>query len=236
MNTSAVRSAAVAIGPALAVLLAWLTGTADDGISVANVALLLAFVCVAAALLRPLAGVTTSIGAALALNYFHTVPVHSLRMSDPQEATSVLLLMALGLSVSVATTLRVRSRVTAHHTSTATAASDELVSTLRAGGPLPAVWMTAVQAACRGGAAIDVQLVANAPSNLPVVAVHSSRDGSDTLVVPETGAVLPLPNGSGDLLLRPQGGMGSVTVNRTALVQFAEQVGSALQRELRSVR
>lgn len=234
MNTSITRTAAVVGGPVLAVILAWLTGTADDDISVANVALLLAFVCVAAALLRPLAGVATSIAAALALNYFHTVPVHSLRMSDPQEATSVVLLMALGLSVSAATTLRVRSRVSAHHSSTATAASGELLSALRTGGPLPAVWITAVQAACRSGAAIDVQLVADAPRDMPVVGTRSTRD-DDALVVPETGAVLPLPGGGGELVLRPQDGMGSVTVNRTTLVQFAEQVALALQTERQSI-
>jgi len=230
VKTSVIRPLAVVAGPVLAIALAWLTGTADDGISVANVALLLAFVCVAAALLRPLAGVTTSIAAALALNYFHTVPVHSLRMSDPQEATSVLLLMALGLSVSVATTLRVRSRVSAHHSSTANAATGQLLGTLRTGGPLPAVWMTAVQAACRHGAAIDVQLVADAPRDFPVVGTRSTTD-DDVLLVPETGAVLPLPGGGGDLVLRPQGGMGSVTVNRTTLVQFAEQVAAALHTE-----
>ena len=232
MKTAVIRPLAVVAGPVLAVALAWLTGTADDGISVANVALLLAFVCVAAALLRPLAGVTTSLAAALALNYFHTVPVHSLRMSDSQEAASVLLLMALGLSVSAATTLRVRSRVNAHHTSTAAAASEELLSTLRAGGSLPAVWITAVQAACQQGGAIDVQLVAEAPRELPQVNARASSDGSaDELVVPETGAVLPLPLVGGVLVLRPQAGMGSVTVNRSVLVQFADQIATVLQSE-----
>lgn len=232
MKTSVIRPLAVVAGPVLAIALAWLTGTADDGISVANVALLLAFVCVAAALLRPLAGVTTSIAAALALNYFHTVPVHSLRMSDPQEATSVLLLMALGLSVSAATTLRVRSRVHAHHTSTSSAASGELLMALRNGASLPAAWMTAVQAACQQGGAIDVQLVADAPRDAPQVNVRGSADSrTDELVVPETGAVLPLPRGGGVLVLRPQAGMGSVVVHRSVLVQFAEQVATVLQGE-----
>lgn len=220
------------VGPAIAILLAWATEAVQDDISVANVALMLAFVCVAAALLRPLAGVTTSIAAALALNYFHTVPVHSLRMTDSQEAASVLLLMALGLSVSVVTTLRVRSRVSAHHTSTSSAASGELLATLRAGGPLPAVWMTAVQAACRQGGAIDVQLVTDAPRDLPVVSDRTATDTrDDDLVVPETGAALALPQGGGTLVLRPQGGMGSVTVSRSVLTQFAAQVATALQRD-----
>ena len=95
------------LGPVLAIAVAWATATLRSDMSIANAALALAFVCVAAALARPLAGFLTSAVAALALNYFHTVPVHSLRMTDGDEILTVVLLVLLGSSVSVATTMRV---------------------------------------------------------------------------------------------------------------------------------
>ena len=112
----AAERAAPVLGPLLAIAVAWATGTVSGDMSVANAALALAFVCVAAALVRPLAGFVTSAVAALALNYFHTIPIHSLRMTEADEIVTVVLLVLLGSAVSVATTLRVRcqGRVPSH--------------------------------------------------------------------------------------------------------------------------
>src|SRR4249920_227122 len=107
----AAERAARFLGPLLAIGVAWATDTVRGDMSIANAALALAFVCVAAALVNPVAGFLTSAVAALALNYFHTTPVHSLRMTEGDEIVTVVLLVLLGAAVSIATTLRFRAKV-----------------------------------------------------------------------------------------------------------------------------
>ena len=208
---------AIVLGPVLAIAVAWATSTVLGDMSIANAALALAFVCVAAALVSPLAGFVTSAIAALALNYFHTTPVHLLRMTEGDEVVTVILLVLLGSSVSIATTMRVRSKVAVHRTDESLAAARELQALLSHGGALPAVWLTAVQSVCVQAGSIDVSLVAAAPSEVPVISRRlPSGTGSDgdTVVIPETGAALLLPNGRGALLLRPQAGLGAITAAR----------------------
>jgi K+-sensing histidine kinase KdpD len=199
--------------------------------SIANAALVLAFVCVAAALVSPIAGFLTSAIAALALNYFHTTPVHSLRMTEGDEIVTVILLLLLGSSVSIATTIRVRAKVAVYRTDESLAAARELQELLSHGGALPAVWLTAVQSVVAQAGSIEVSLLAGAPSEVPVISHRlPSGTGSDVdeVVIPETGAALLLPKGRGALLLRPQAGLGAITVARTMLLQFGEQLAAAL--------
>jgi K+-sensing histidine kinase KdpD len=227
----ATARAAIFVGPVLAVAVAWATDTVEGEMSIANAALALAFVCVAAALANPLAGFITSAVAALALNYFHTAPVHSLRMTEPDEIVTVVLLVLLGASVSIATTLRVRARVATHRSGTSTAASQGLRSLLAEGGALPLVWQTAVQAACRQAGSVDVSLFATVPEGLPLISQKQSSGAAgegDVVVIPETGAVLQLPHGQGALLLKPQSGLGAITATRAMLVQFGDQLAATL--------
>jgi Domain of unknown function (DUF4118) len=223
--------AATVLGPVLAIAVAWATATVSSDTSIANAALVLAFVCVAAALIKPIAGFVTSAIAALALNYFHTTPVHSLRMTDGDEIFTVVLLVLLGASVSIATTMRVRAKVAVHRTDESLVAARELQELLSHGGALPAVWLTAVQSVCGQAGSIDVSLLAAAPSDVPVISRRlSSGTGSDgdTVVIPETGAALVLPNGRGALLLRPQTGLGAITAARAMVLQFGDQLAAAL--------
>jgi Domain of unknown function (DUF4118) len=222
---------ATVLGPVLAIAVAWASSTVRSDMSVANTALALGFVCVSAALVSPIAGFLTSAVAALALNYFHTTPVHSLRMTEGDEIVTVVLLVLLGSSVSIATTLRVRSKVAIYRTDESLAASRELQKLLLHGGPLPAVWHAAVQSVCAQAGSIDVSLLSAAPSEVPVISHRvSSGPGSDgdTVVIPETGAALLLPNGRGALLLRPQAGLGAITAARAMLFQFGNQLAAAL--------
>jgi hypothetical protein len=215
----------------LAIAVAWATSTVRDDISIANAALALAFVCVAAALVNPIAGFMTSAVSALALNYFHTTPIHSLRMNDADEIATVILLVLLGSSVSIATTMRVRTKVAGYRTDESLAATRELQELLSHGGPLPAVWLTAVQSVMVQAGSIDVSLLSAAPSEVPVISRRlTSGTGSDgdAVVIPETGAALLLPNGRGALLLRPQAGLGAITAARAMLLQFGDQLAAAL--------
>ena len=108
--------AANLIGPPAAVLAAWLMSqskSGDGGLTQANVALVMAALTVLFALVDWLAGLTTSVAAALALNYYHTEPFHTLRVTDSRDVLSIVLLLVLGLTVSAATAFRVRRGV--HH-------------------------------------------------------------------------------------------------------------------------
>jgi K+-sensing histidine kinase KdpD len=233
----AAERAAAVLGPALAIAVAWATSTVRSDMSIANAALALAFACVAAALVSPIAGFVTSAVAALALNYFHTTPVHSLRMTEGDEIVTVVLLVLLGSSVSIATTLRFRAKVAVHRTDESLAATRDLQELLSHGGALPAVWLTAVQSVCVQAGSIDVSLLAAAPSEVPVIS-HRRPSGTgsdaDEVVIPETGAALLLPNGRGALLLRPQAGLGAITAARTMLLQFGDQLAAALADAERS--
>jgi two-component system, OmpR family, sensor histidine kinase KdpD len=222
---------ATVLGPVLAFAVAWVSSRVASDISIANAALALAFVCVAAALVSPIAGFVTSVVAALALNYFHTTPVHSLRMTEPDEIVTVALLVLLGSSVSVATTMRVRAKVSLYRTDESLAATRELQELLSHGGALPAVWLTAVQSVCVQAGSIDVSLLSVAPSEVPIISRRlTSGTGSDgdTVVIPETGAALVLPNDRGALLLRPQAGLGAIMAARRMLLQFGDQLALAL--------
>lgn len=105
----------IAVGPVLAVGSAWLLSLPSDhdaaGVTQANVALAIAIITVGVAIVDWVAGVATSIAAALALNYFHTLPYHTVRITDRRDVYSVVLLAALGLGVSAITAWRVRRRV-----------------------------------------------------------------------------------------------------------------------------
>ena len=62
-----------------------------------NVALFLAVVVVAAGVLgRRAGGWITALGAALSFNFFHTRPVHTLRIASGRDVITVVLLAALG--------------------------------------------------------------------------------------------------------------------------------------------
>ena len=188
-NVSFVRWVVV-LGPLTAIVVAWATQSVTDDIGVANVALLLALVSVGVALVRPGAGLFTSAVAALALNYFHTLPIHSLRMSESDEITTVVLLMVHGLAVSIGATLRARSKVGTHRTNVSDAAGHDLRTLLVEGSSLVAAWQTAVLADTGHAASLDVLLRADTGTRHVVIAGNAT---SDVVVVPEAGAVLELP-------------------------------------------
>src|SRR5215213_566664 len=103
------------LGPPSAVLLAWLLSIDDHGddrwLTLANAALAMAVLTVAVALVDWLAGITTSIAAALSLNYFHTEPFHTLRVTDERDVVSIVLLALLGVAVSAVSAYRIRRNV-----------------------------------------------------------------------------------------------------------------------------
>jgi hypothetical protein len=115
---------------AIAGVLVPLRSTIDN----TNVALVLVLVVVAAASFGGrVAGVTTSVVAALSFNFFHTQPYYSLRISDRFDIITTVLLVVVGLAVGEIAVLSHRHEVVADEHATG-ARHLERVAALVAGG------------------------------------------------------------------------------------------------------
>lgn len=86
-------------GPLVALTLAMVLSGVRDGLGTANVALLLAFVVMAAcAAGGRRAGVATAVVAAVSFNFFHTRPYLSLDMDHGRDVLTLVLMVGLGLA------------------------------------------------------------------------------------------------------------------------------------------
>ena len=100
-----------AVGVITVIGAAGLLALAGGRIGQVNVALILAvFVATAAAGGGRLAGAATGAAGALAYNFFHTQPVHSLRVDHPRDILTVVLLAVVGIVVGELSRQRARSR------------------------------------------------------------------------------------------------------------------------------
>src|SRR5215210_1496049 len=185
------------VGPPAAILAAWLMSqgnSGDGGLNQANVALVMAALTVLFALVDWLAGITTSVAAALALNYYHTEPFHTLRVTDSRDLLSIALLLLLGLTVSAATAFRVRRDV--HHIRAADigAAAEELRSILAENNPAPRVWSAAIATPANDLGLVLARVERSAPATIPTIGRPSgSYQLLDAdLVLPVYGAALSL--------------------------------------------
>ena len=231
------RSITLVAGPLLALLVAWLLSVPSDGdgdgVTLANVALVVAVVTVGVAVVDWVAGVVTSVVAALALNYFHTEPFRTLRIDDRRDVYSVLLLGALGLAVSAVTAARVRSEVRGATRRRAAVAGAELTALLAEDRPVPATWSAAISAAANDLDLLEVRIATGTPAQLPIVGRHDADrdDAGADLTIPAVGAALRLraahPEGRW-LVLTPRAGHAPLTVDRRAVLSFADTVELAL--------
>lgn len=217
--------------PILALLLALATSSLTESLDVANAALLLAVAIAAAALIDWIAGLTTAFVGALALNYFHTEPVHSLRITSGSDIVAVTLLAALGVVVSAATAFRVSERVRRYHASL----SGELVAGLERRLPIPALWRTVIDGEATELATLTAQLVPSGSRRLPVIARHDTRpdeklSNHEFVRIPASGAVIVLrdPRLTRDLVLTPRDGKTSVDTRRSVVFMFADTVELSL--------
>ena len=219
-------------GPIVVILIAWASTNVRDTMSIVNVALVIAAVSVGVAIVGWRGGLATSIAAALSLNYFHTEPVHSLRITETADIVAVVLLASLGIAVSVATALRVRS--IAHEAERATAAMGrrDLATSLRVGQPLAQVWAEAVAASCASLALVECRIEPATASGVPVISRRTvGADGSPTtLILPETGASIPFsdPTAQQRVVLTPRRGMGALELDRRTVIAFVDQLELAL--------
>ncbi len=240
VSTASVRTPlnqlAIVLGPGVAVLVAWLLSLPDRddgaGVTLANVALVMAVVTVGFAVVDWAAGVSTSILAALSLNYFHTEPYRTLRITDRRDVYSVLLLGALGLSVSAVTAARVRRGVTVLRRADARRTGDQLAVVLADDRPAPEVWSAAITAAANDLGLVSARVAAKTPVGLPIIGRRLADGDDPTLTLPAVGAVLPLQHRHAEgrwLIVTPRVGMAPLAVDRRAVLAFADAIELALE-------
>ena len=219
------------LGPVAVIAIAWASTNARDTMSIVNVALITAAVSIAVAIVGWRGGLATSIAAALALNYFHTEPVHSLRITSTNDLIAVLLLGSLGAAVSIGTALRVRVFARSDSKASQTLASADLAESLRHPQPLADVWMRSVGASSGSLALVDCCIDLGEHTRLPLIArAAPGVTVSSMLLLPETGAAIPFSNAAlpGRLVLIPRPGIGAVEVDRRAVLACVEHVEFAL--------
>ena len=195
------EKAAVILFPVIAVIISWSTASVRESIGVANVALVLAIVTTCAALLRWEAGILTSLFAASTLNFFHTEPVRSFRITSQADLVMITLLMLIGLGVSSITASRVRRVAQQFH-------SDDASDLLK----------------------VNIQLLQDVSTELPVISRRPELSDGD-LLLPETGAVLKFndPRIQSVLLVTPHPGLGSLSVSRRTMHAFADHIETVIQ-------
>ncbi len=228
---------AVVGGPVTAIMIGWTSSSigngAGEGLALANVALLLAAVTVAVALTSWLGGVMTSIAAALSMNWFHTEPVRTFRITESRDLTAVVLLGLLGVGVSISTALRVRRAALSVRSADASQAQQALLESSRSDQPIVAVWEAAIAAASAELGLVNARVADAIPQEMPRVSRQLGADTSGSnhsFVLPESGAAIPIDGGSGHscVVLTPRHGMGSLVLDRRAVLAFTAAVEVAL--------
>jgi hypothetical protein len=240
MSTHRIRTplelAAVFVGPPLAILVAWLLTLGGEGdesaLTLANAALVMAVLTVGIALVDWLAGITTSITAALALNYFHTEPYRTLRVTDSRDIWSIVLLGALGLMVSAATALRVRRNVRLIRAGDAVAAGHHITEMVADDLPAGQVWSTAISTPANDLGLVLARVESSLPPGLPTIGRPKAAEIVDhDLVLPQYGAALRLERRHAEgrwLVLTPRDRLGPLTLDRRSVMAFATTVELAL--------
>ena len=221
-------------GPVAVVAIAWATTNVRDTMEIANVALVLAAVTVGVALVGWRGGLVTSAAAALSLNYFHTEPAHSLRITDRSDLIAVLLLAVLGFAVSTATALRVRALTKATHEQIAHDSKAELRQSLTTGRAVSQVWEQAIRASCAELALVDCRLEIDDTSSLPEISRHRSNTAArSTFVLPETGAAVSFvdPRLASRVVFTPRHGVGPLELDRQTVTTFVDQLELALDAD-----
>jgi hypothetical protein len=228
--------AAVFVGPPLAILVAWLLtlgGEGDRGrLTLANAALVMAVITVGVALIDWLAGITTSITAALALNYFHTEPYRTLRVTDSRDIWSIALLGVLGLMVSAVTALRVRRNIRLIRAGDAVVAGHHITELVAEDHAAGQVWSNAISTPANDLGLVLARVESSLPSGLPTIGRPKTAELTDhDLVLPQYGAALRLDKRHAEgrwLVLTPRDRLGPLTLDRRAVMAFATTVELAL--------
>lgn len=201
---------------------------------IVNVALALAILTTISAMIDWKSGIIASFTAGLTLNYFHTAPLHSFRITAPSDIWMISLLTALGLFTSLITAVRVRKVLQQHLSAHTDDISHSLLTQFFENRPVTEVWHGSVDTLCAELTLVDVRIDVTPNLPLPVIARHKSPDHmtnpQPVVVLPECGAVVEFgnPDIRSHLVLTPRAGMGSVSVPRSAVFAFVDQIEKTL--------
>lgn len=201
---------------------------------IVNVALALAILTTISAMIDWKSGIIASFTAGLTLNYFHTAPLHSFRITAPSDIWMISLLTALGLFTSLITAVRVRKVLHQHLAAHTDDISHSLLTQLFENRPVVEVWHESVDSLCSELTLVDVRIDVTQNLPLPVIARHKPSDQmtspQSVVVLPECGAVVEFgnPDIRSHLVLTPRAGMGSVSIPRSAVFAFVDQIEQTL--------
>lgn len=199
-----------------------------------NVALALAILTTISAMIDWKSGIIASFTAGLTLNYFHTKPLHSFRITAPGDIWMITLLTVLGLFTSLFTAIRVRKVLQQHLSQNADDVSHSLLTRLFDNRPVSEVWHESVESLCSELTLVEVRIDVIPNLRLPVIARPKTSDQQpnpqSVVVLPEGGAVVEFNNPSirSHLVLTPRTGMGSVSITRSAVFAFVDQIERTL--------
>ena len=236
--TAIIRWARTLVFPAVALFVSWSTSSVRADLGVANLALGLAVLTTVAALRSWPVGVVTSVVSALSLNYFHTEPVHSLRIGSASDVVMVSLLASIGISVSASTAIRLRRHLVAIERQVEGEQRRRLVELLSSPIAAADAWHAAVDACDHAIRLIEVELTPRDAPTLPVIArpARNPLDDTDhhsTFVLPESGALVDFvdPRLPHRLRLSPIPDAGSLTVDRRTVFRLVDDIETVLRRD-----
>ncbi|MEP7115781.1 MAG: DUF4118 domain-containing protein [Ilumatobacteraceae bacterium] len=243
MKTSAEPAGrvALAVGPAVALAAAGLLDGVRDDIGVVNVALILSFIVVVAALSGRPAGLTTAVIAGMSYNFFHTRPFHSLRISSGSDVLTVGMLMGIGVIVSEMSAWRRRAHTASLRRLRGARALEAAAEQLAAGSDPDVIWSgirtTLIDmlglADCRfePGSTASVEPLPRSGS----LFAGSMRLGRDGFEMPATGTSIAVAYAGrtiGHIVLVPSGNLGSSRDIRQVAVALADEYAVALATAL----
>lgn len=221
--------------PLTSFVLAVATSSVRQEIGLINIALALAIITTVAAIFDWRAGLVTSVIAAISVNYFHTEPIHSLRITSGNDIWTVSLLSVLGVAVSASSAVRVRQSLREHHSQSAREASSHLLTQLFVDRPVSEVWHESIDGFCAELSMVNVRLDFDQASHLPTISrqagtINDVRTSAARVVLPESGAIVEFQNSNirSRLILIPQPGMGSVDVDRNTVFTFVDHIEKSL--------
>ena len=219
-------------GPICTFAIAKLTAQQSDGLSIANIALVLAIFTTAIGTMNPTAGVFTSITAGAFLNYFHTNPVNSFRMSSTSDILMISLFTVLGLGVSVITSIRMRHNLLTNNRNAMKSEQKSMSAT--SATPLHATefWKSFIERMDPNLSFFHIHCATRPKEEIPTIARNrSTSTNAPTVLIPECGAIIEFqdPRISQVLILQPATGFAPLEVSRSAIFALSSDVELALQ-------
>lgn len=220
------------LGPLCTFAIAKLTAQQSDGLSIANTALILAIFTTAIGSMNPTAGVFTSFTAGAFLNYFHTNPVNSFRISSTSDILMISLFTVLGLSVSFITSVRMRHNLLINNRNVMKSEQKSMSAT--GATPLHATdfWQSFIERMDPNFSFLQVHCAVRPKEEIPTIArQRSSSPEAPKVLIPECGAIIEFldPRISQVLILKPATGFAPLEVSRSAIFALSSDVELSLQ-------